>query len=131
MCGTRYLFRYLWYLVCNTRITPKHRANKPATLLQSVYEYGSLSLASSWLAILPSRLFCRPCVVHEQDISYLVGLTAPPANKNSNLVPSSLVLLPARMDTCFCFIYSCFFATQAFGSMSPKKINKSNYVLQL
>ena len=31
------------------------------------------------------------------------------------------------MNACFCFIYSCFFATQAFGSMSPKKTNKSNY----
>ena len=36
----------------------------------------ALSLPSSWLVFLPSRLFCRPSVVHQRDTSYYVGLTA-------------------------------------------------------
>ena len=78
-----------------------------------------LSLPSSWLVFLPSLLtlssFCCPSVGH------IIGLTAPPANKNSNIIPSGLSLLPERMFVFVSFIcvFSPLFLSVFFAFLVP------------
>ena len=52
-------------------------------------------MPSCWLVFLPSRLFLSSFCC--SSAGHIIGLTAPPANKNSNLVPSEPGRLPERM----------------------------------
>ena len=107
------------YHTISHRTTPKQQANKPATSLRSTVCFSSLFLPSSWLVFLPSLLtlssFCCPSVGH------IIGLTAPPANKNSNIIPSGLSLLPERMFVFVSFIcvFSPLFLSVFFAFLVP------------
>ena len=59
---------------------------------------------------------------------HIIGLTAPPANKNINIVPPGLGRLHERMYVRFCFIYLCF---SPLLLSFPLLGTRSSYVLVL
>ena len=94
------------YRDISCHITPDHPETGKQTLNPvAVYCLFWLSVFALFLACPSSVLPFFVVLLFINGAGHIIGLTAPQANKNSNLVPSGLGRLPERMYVRLCFIH--------------------------